>query len=125
MLDLSCWLRIENLSNVLGFSILCSYILFVWFNTNAFVEYINLFNLSRFFKISQYNEVVKVGYPDNYLSFLREYFYDAFLVRLVTCPVCLGFWLSIAVAALTDSSILLLPLTLIFYILLNRLSKWL
>jgi len=107
--------------NILGFSLLISYLLVVWFKTNAFVEYLTLFKLSRFFCIFDYNEIVKNGYTESYTSFLREYYHDYFIVRLVTCPICFGFWLALPSLLLSPSYVLVLPLGLFFYGLFNKL----
>lgn len=95
----------------------------LWFKTNAFIEYMNLFNLNRFIpRVEEYNEVHRNGYGDNFTDFLREYFYDKFLVRLVTCPLCLSFWLGTLSAVYMDaiSGFLCAPLILFSYLVFNK-----
>jgi hypothetical protein len=115
------WGNPDIIINVLGFSLLVSYALVIWFKTNAFVEYLTLFKLSRFFYISNYNELVQNGYSGTYTEFLREYYHDYFVVRLTTCPVCFGFWLGLPFLLLSPAYLLVLPLGLFFYGLFNKL----
>ena len=103
-------------------SIVLSYFLLVWFRTNAFVEYINILKLSRFFCVSEYNELHRNGYDGNYVSFLYEYYKDYFLVRLISCPVCVSFWLGVFFSIIYGSflGLLVSPLMLFFYLLFNK-----
>ena len=71
-----------------------AYLLVIWYNTDAVVEYIKLLGLSRLFKIDDYEQLTlgqgeDFTYPE-YLVFR----YDCFFTRLLSCPICLGFWLS-------------------------------
>lgn len=115
------WENPKIILDVLGFSLLVSYVLVIWFKTNAFVEYLTLFKLSKFFYIFDYNKIVEHGYAGTYTEFLREYYHDYFFVRLTTCPICFGFWLSLPFLFLSPSNILVLPLGLFFYGLFNKL----
>jgi hypothetical protein len=111
------------MSTIIVISILLGYCMLVWFKTNAFVEYMNLFNASRFFHLlTEYNNVHKDGYDGNLSEFLREYYHDKFLVRLTTCPICLSFWLGAISAMYIDSfgGLLCAPLILFSYLLFNR-----
>jgi len=111
----------ESPSYMLGLSILLGYVLFVWFRTNVFVEYVNLFRLSHFFYVADFNKLTTDGYNGSYLEFLKEYYYEQFFVRLVSCPICLGFWLSLIVVVFLNCSVLLIPFTLCFYGFFNKL----
>jgi len=115
------WENPEIFYNILGFSLLVAYALVVWFKTNAFVEYLTLFKLARFFHIDDYQKLVNSGYSGSYPEFLREYWYDSFFVRLATCPVCLGFWLGLPLLLIAPQYVLVLPLGLFFYGLFNKL----
>ena len=105
----------------LGISLFIGYALLVWFRTNAFAEYLTLFKLSRFFYVGSYNELVSNGYEGGYIDFLREYYHDLFLVRLATCPICFGFWLSLPFLDLSVNNIIIIPLGLFFYSIFNKL----
>lgn len=100
-------------------------ILIVWFKSGAFVEYCNLLGLKK----------LLLGYdkdPNNltftqYLYIKSRTLYKCsicrFVIALVTCPMCLAFWLSLGAASLY-STILLTPLfyitVLISYFLIER-----
>ena len=103
-------------------ALICGFLLLVWFRTNAFVEYINLFKFNKFSKIKEYNELHANGYEGNFLDFLYEYYKDMFLVRLIACPICLSFWLGVFVYMASPSveSLSIAPLALFFYTVLNK-----
>ena len=100
-------------------------IMVVWFKTNAFVEYCNLFKL----------KILLLGYDKdpNTLTFPQYLYVKSrslfkcticrFLIALFTCPLCIAFWLCISVSCLYGT-ILLTPLfyiTVLFgYFLLER-----
>lgn len=108
-----------------------AFIIEVWANTDVFVEYMELIRFNNLFFIEDYREVVANGYGRNYVGFLSEY-HNCFLVRLLYCPTCLSFWLSLFTSIgmyLYTGGIeylwLLLPsafLNLFFYRLLNKLT---
>jgi hypothetical protein len=109
--------------NIASVALGLAFLLVVWLRTNAFVEYMHLFGLSSFFHFSDYLKLQNDGYGGTYVEFLLEYYDDSFFVRLITCPVCLSFWLGLG-AALGMSDIAALcvaPLTLFFYLLFNKL----
>ena len=67
--------------------------LIVWFQSDAFVEYCKVFGLKKFL----------LGYDNPELTF-PQYLYSKrhiftknkfvlFYIKLITCPVCLTFWL--------------------------------
>ena len=101
-------------------------VMIVWFKSSAFVEYCNLLGLKK----------LLLGYDQdpNNLTFTQYLFVKSrtlfkcsicrFVISLITCPLCLAFWLCIGAACLY-SSILLTPLfyivVLVFYFLLDRL----
>ena len=106
--------------NVIFVALVMAYFLIVWLNTNAFVEYLTIFRLERFFYVEQYNELQRQGYEGNYINFLREY-YDSFFVRLLSCPICLSFWIGLFLTSCSGPfGLVASPLTLFFYLVLNK-----
>jgi hypothetical protein len=100
-------------------------VMVVWFKSSAFVEYAQLFGL----------KILLLGYdkdPNN-LTFPQYLYVKSrslfkcsvcrFIVALITCPLCLAFWLCIGAACLYGT-ILLTPLfyitVLVSYFLLER-----
>lgn len=63
-------------------------ILFLWFETNAFYEY-----TKALFKYKTYEEK-KSLYDNCTLSEFTGIHYSNFWSKLVSCPYCLGFWVS-------------------------------
>ena len=108
--------------DILVLSIACSYFLVVWLNTDALFEYLDLLRLAFGKKFAEYKKLKQEGYAENYAGFLREYFSDKFFVRLITCPVCVSFWLGLAVIGLSANvqSVCAPALILFFYLLLNK-----
>jgi len=91
-------------------------LLFVWFKTDAFTEYLSLFGLGRFLLVNDWIEAVKddpgLSYPA-YLIYCNPNFFN----RLISCSNCLVFYIS---AGLNFSifivlSLLLSPFILILY----------
>jgi hypothetical protein len=68
--------------------------LVVWFHTEAFVEYCNLFNLKRLFKIGEFEKAQESDFSLEYLSWLKQT-YPNFFTKLVNCPWCIGFWFTL------------------------------
>ena len=111
----------DSSQSILGVSLYISYFLVVWFKTNAFAEYITLFRLSRFCFVDSYNELVKNGYENGYTQFLKEYYHDYFIVRLMTCPICFGFWIALPFSFYSINYLFAIPLGLFFYGVFNKL----
>lgn len=68
-------------------------LLLIWFRTEGYVEYCKAFKLD---KISFYKDFYAKQAEDarlTYLGYLKQY-HNSFFVRLITCPICLGAWIS-------------------------------
>lgn len=84
--------------NILAAVCFVTLALIIWFKTNAFVEYTHLFKIGKWFKVDTYIEMeTDQTFPD----FLKEY-YNCFLTRLMSCPICTSVWLGLFAAALTS-----------------------
>ena len=106
---------------------LISFILLVWLKTDAFYEYCKIFGFKKLFKIEEYSVFAegpekflglgletKTGTDLSYLEYLRVE-YDSFLMRLLSCPICLGTWLNIILClALKDFSFFFVKLWFVF-----------
>tara|TARA_R100000808_G_scaffold24932_1_gene59530 strand:- start:14343 stop:14693 length:351 start_codon:yes stop_codon:yes gene_type:complete len=69
-------------------------ILLVWFESNAFVEYCKLLQVGlKFFGIDEYKSWQDKGlsYPE--FLVVKD---NTFFNRLISCPICLNFWLNVA-----------------------------
>ena len=74
-----------------------AYLLFVWFHTDGIIEWARLFNLNYLFKISDYNTWKLFIKEENfrYVDFLRDVYKESFIIKLITCPICICFWASL------------------------------
>ncbi len=69
-------------------------ILILWFKTEAFIEYVNLFRMNKLFHTDEYEKESNNNPFFTYHDFLLKR-YDSFIIRLITCPICLTVWMSI------------------------------
>jgi hypothetical protein len=94
-----------------------SYVCFIWLNTNAIYDYIlkhNLFN--RFRIIEEYNNRTA---DISFVLFLRSK--ECFWGKLLSCSICLTFWMSVAATVLTGGNTFVFAFfSLIFYRLLSN-----
>ena len=84
--------------NLIVASLSVAYILIVLLKTNVFVEYCCLFGLSDWFYIPDYFNYRKT--PINrllYFEWLLMTFENSFFIKLITCPICLSFYLSLLI----------------------------
>ena len=80
---------------ILLLSSLIATILLVWFKSDAVVEYGKLFSLSRWLKLKEYEEKrLSESFELSYPLFLRIT-HEGFIFKLITCPICLAFWLAV------------------------------
>lgn len=68
--------------------------LIIWFKSDAFVEWMKLFGLSKYIKYQQYLDAKFENVSITYPLFLKLK-YPRFIFKLLGCPLCLGTWLSI------------------------------
>lgn len=99
-----------------------NFILFLWFETDGFVEYCKLFRLSRLFKIDKYEQYKKEFNPGiGYHSYIRQK-HNSFLSKLFTCVPCLNFWI-VLVTVLCFNSLFLYPVIYILSYVIYKLLK--
>lgn len=107
-------------------SSLSAFGLFIWFKTNFLYEYAKLFKLNKFKLIQEYESFIKVTQL-NFSEFLG--FKNGFLYKLISCPLCLNFWLNLFLIFLFGFSLyyigLLYIISIIEYMILSLiLSKY-
>ncbi len=73
-------------------SLVFVFVLVVWNQTNAVVEYGRLFGL----KFCEYKTQEEVGIK--FVDFLEMRYGGNFLIKLICCPICLTTWLCLAAA---------------------------
>lgn len=68
------------------------FLLFIWFDTDAFISYSKIFRLSKLFKIDKWEEYRMINPKMDYLNYIRNK-HANFFTKLITCKPCLTFWL--------------------------------
>jgi hypothetical protein len=109
---------------ILIFSISFAFLIFVFKDTDAIIEYYNLFNIKGLQWLDDYNKRNEHGYIESLNSYIAREKDHLFLVRLITCPICISTWLGIFTIPWTAFSFLVVSyLTLIFYFVLVQIKK--
>jgi len=72
-----------------------TFILTIWFKTDAFVEYLWFLPCNRVYKIWQDKN------PDLEFTEFLTMRYNNFFTRLISCQYCIGFWLSLGISLYT------------------------
>lgn len=71
-----------------------AYFLFIWFETNAVIEYAKILRLDSFFYTKEYEESLELA-PDLPYSLFIVAHKDTFVNRILSCPFCLCTWMMI------------------------------
>lgn len=100
-----------------------NFLMFIWFHTDAFVEWCPGKFLKKILKIDDF-WIFKTENPKaDYLNYLRIH-HNTFLVRLVSCKPCFIFWITLPLVALSGLWISFAKVYLISYIVYKILSKY-
>ena len=116
-------MEVDALIRPIGLALLLN----VWFNTKAFVEYLDYFGLFiHSFLIYKFKNKQEEGSLLSYPAFLTSEFPDSFCLKILACPICLATWLNI-IAFTIDLSfsnfVVSYYLTLVFYYFLQKLQN--
>lgn len=102
----------------LKISLFLAYLLFCWLQTDAIVQYYLV--LQRLFGLTgdklKVNEYIGSNFRGSYQDYLAEK-YKGFWTKLISCNICLGFWLAVFMLFFVDwRQCLAMPfLILVFY----------
>jgi len=112
--------------DVILISTVAATVLLVWFHSEAFIEYAILFGGTKFFYIDDFKEKQKKDPMLDWITYLQMN-HDSFFTRLITCQMCLGFWLTLGICFFMHN-LILLPicyiLSLVIYKLTIKLLEW-
>ena len=111
---------------IVNSSCLGALILLVWFETDALLEYAKVFGLNKLFKITEYENLVNenleedLSYPDFLVSE-----YNNFFTRLLSCPICLGFWVTLFISFYLNVGLfpVINILSILLYFLIKKITK--
>ena len=109
----------EQLWDIIISASFTTVILFIWFETNAFVEYASILDYTCGLATKERNEMLQKYIQEQKLApslsfpefLLSEY--PGFLTKLLSCPICLSVWICWAVMLVGSISMLLYPISLI------------
>lgn len=74
--------------------------LFIWFNTEAFIEYMSYIpKIRNLLKVKEFKKHQSEGGILTYPVYLQAY-HNNFLNRLISCPYCLLFWINLTTFSL-------------------------
>lgn len=107
-------------------SCLVAAVLLVWFHSDAFIDYASFFHGNRFFYIDDYKEHRNRDPLLDWITYLQIN-HDGFFIRLITCQLCLSFWLTLIICGFSHNLILLPAcyiLGLVIYKLTIKLLEW-
>ena len=99
-----------------------NFLLFIWFDTDSFVEYFRLLKLNKLFKIDKFDEYKMQNPKISYLSFIRQK-YSNFYTRLITCPPCINFWIVFVLCIIYNNIIFFPIIYVISYVIYMLLKK--
>jgi len=106
------------------FSLSLAFLIFVIKDTDAIIEYYNLFRLKGLQWLDDYNQRNKHGYIESLNIYLSREKGDYFIIKILTCPYCLSTWLGIFTIPWTNFSFLVVSyLTVLFYFILVQIQK--
>ncbi len=71
-----------------------TFIMFIWFNTDAFIWWSKLFNLNKFFLIDNWENYRVIDSKMSYLDYLFM-IKKNFFTKLISCKPCMLFWIVI------------------------------
>ena len=86
---------------IVNLALLVAIILIVWFQSNAFVEYVKLFRLDWVFWIPLYEQQKEDDLLLTYTQFIKKN-WDNFFTRLITCPLCFSMWVCLFISLIAN-----------------------
>lgn len=98
------------------------FLLYIWFDTDGFIEYSKLFRLDKRFKIDLWIEYRELNPKMNYLSYIRLK-HSSFFTRLISCKPCLCFWLVLLVSLIFGNFLLFPIIYMMSYLIYNLICK--
>lgn len=72
------------------------FLLFIWFETDAFIQYSKLFRLTKITKIESWENYKLTNSQISYLDYILIK-HKGFFSKLICCQPCLTFWLTFIV----------------------------
>jgi len=83
--------------------------LILWFKTEVWYEYTKLFRIGFLSGAKKYEAAKMDDMTITYIQFLRKNHHKLFVIRLITCPLCMAIWFAFLTSILFGNIILLAP----------------
>jgi hypothetical protein len=99
------------------------FILFIWFNTDAFIQYGKLLKLDKLTKINLWESYRLTNPKITYLEYLSIK-HRGFFTKLITCKPCLNFWITLIICLFFDSLIQFPVIYMLSYITHKLIEKY-
>lgn len=101
----------------------CVFLLFIWFKTDAFIQYSELFRLSSKFRITEWQDYRILNPKITYLEYISIKNRN-FLTKLISCVPCFLFWTTVLISLLMNT-LLYFPITYILsYVIYKLIDKY-
>jgi len=81
---------------IVAYPFLVANILFFFYETDFFVQYVKLVRLNKMLGVDNYEIYLGEHPEDSYWEYLA-YEKPNFLTKLISCPLCSGFWVNAGV----------------------------
>ena len=99
------------------------FLLFIWFNTDAFIQYSKIIGLSRLFKINDWEDYRLESPRITYLEYLTLK-NRGFFTKLISCKPCLTFWITITICLIFNSLVLFPVIYMLSYIIYKIIDRY-
>jgi hypothetical protein len=99
------------------------FLLFIWFNTDAFIQYSKIIGLSRLFKINDWESYRTTNPKINYLEYLSIR-HRNFFTKLISCKPCFNFWITLITCICFNSLMLYPVIYMLSYIIYKLIEKY-
>jgi hypothetical protein len=98
------------------------FLLYIWFDTDGFIEYSKLFRLDKKFKIDLWIEYRELNPKMNYLSYIRLK-HSSFFTRLISCKQCFCFWIVFLICLIFGNFLYFPIIYIMSYLIYNLICK--
>lgn len=104
-------------------SMYVSFILYIWFHTDALIEYSKLFKIEKSMNIDKWESYREINPRIGYLEYIRLK-HSNFFIRLISCKSCLCFWVTLLICFIFGDILILPAVYIISYVIYNLISKY-
>jgi len=99
------------------------FLLFIWFKTDAFIQYSKLFKIGKITKVDLW-ETYRLSNPKiTYLEYISIK-HRNFFTKLITCKPCLTFWIVLIISLIFNSTYLFKIIYMLSYIIYKLIEKY-